>query len=236
MEVLWKMVMGILNRRPTAAIQFHDTLHGFCTGRCMGATSLKSNLPQQLIDMSQEVLHKSYVTLDRRSCLDILAVYGVILQSLSLLRRYWDRLTMVAMVGGYFWSPSKGKNNVTRGGPLSPTIFNVVVDVVHRHWVSVAAATERVAEPGTEGIGQDIQLLTKYLYADDGLLASPWKTRLQWAFNVMTELFGRAGMRTDVVKMVNMARKPCRVIGGNYAKSYGLRMTIETIIHQERLR
>ena len=45
-EVLWKMVTGILNRRREAAIQFHNTLHGFRTGRGTGTTSLESKLLQ----------------------------------------------------------------------------------------------------------------------------------------------------------------------------------------------
>ena len=34
---------------------------------------------------------------------------------------------------------------VTQGGPLSPTIFNVVVDAVVRHWVTgvITGAEER---------------------------------------------------------------------------------------------
>ena len=36
--------------------------------------------------------------------------------------------------GGYYGLEFKGNRGVTQGGPLSPTIFNVVVDVVVRHW------------------------------------------------------------------------------------------------------
>ena len=50
-EVLWKIVTGILNCRLTTAIQFHDTLHGFCTGRGTGTTSLEATMPQQLMAM-----------------------------------------------------------------------------------------------------------------------------------------------------------------------------------------
>ena len=32
----------------------------------------------------------------------------------------------------------KGERGVIQGDPLSPTIFNVVVDVVVRHWVTLA--------------------------------------------------------------------------------------------------
>ena len=43
---------------------------------------------------------------------------------------------MVAQAGGYYRTASKGVRGVTQGNPLSPTIFNVVVDAVVRHWVT----------------------------------------------------------------------------------------------------
>ena len=43
---------------------------------------------------------------------------------------------MVAPVGGYYGTDFKGTRVVTQGNPLSPTIFNVVVDAVVRHWVT----------------------------------------------------------------------------------------------------
>ena len=44
---------------------------------------------------------------------------------------------MVARVGGYYRAAFKEACGVTQGDPLSPTIFNVVVDAVVRHWVTV---------------------------------------------------------------------------------------------------
>ena len=43
---------------------------------------------------------------------------------------------MVAQAGGYYGTAFKGGIGVTQGDPLSPTIFNVVVDAVVRHWVT----------------------------------------------------------------------------------------------------
>ena len=40
--------------------------------------------------------------------------------------------------GGYYITCFKGARGVTQGNPLSPTIFNVVVDVVVRHCVTLA--------------------------------------------------------------------------------------------------
>ena len=43
------------------------------------------------------------------------------------------RLTMVARAGGNYRADFKGDRGVTKGDPLSPTIFNMVVDAVVRH-------------------------------------------------------------------------------------------------------
>ena len=44
---------------------------------------------------------------------------------------------MVARAGGYYGEAFKGARDVKQGDPLSPTIFNVVVDAVVRHWVTM---------------------------------------------------------------------------------------------------
>ena len=73
--------------------------------------------------------------MDRYRCLDILEGYGVGPSARRLLKTYWRRLTMVVRAGGYYGEAYKGERGVTQGDPLSPTIFNVVVDAVVRHWV-----------------------------------------------------------------------------------------------------
>ena len=79
---------------------------------------------------------------------------------LRLLLIYWHLLAMVSRAGGYFGAPFKGRRGVNQGDPISPMIFNVVVDAVLQILVSVVIATERLVEPGTEGFIQAIQWLT----------------------------------------------------------------------------
>ena len=62
--------------------------------------------------------------------LGILEGHGVGPRSLRLLRLYWSRLRMVVRAVGYYGAPFCGERGVTQGDPLSPTIFNVVVDAV----------------------------------------------------------------------------------------------------------
>ena len=78
-------------------------------------------------------LTKVYDALDRSRCLEILEGYGVGPNARRLLTTYWRRLTMVARVAGYYGMVFGGDRGVTQGYPLSPTIFNVVVDAVVRH-------------------------------------------------------------------------------------------------------
>ena len=106
-EVMWKVVAAILNRRLTASITYHDFLHGFRAGRGTGTATLKAKLLQQLVALREEVLymifldmHKAYDALDRSRCLEILEGYGVGPRARRLLRAYWGEITMVAREGG----------------------------------------------------------------------------------------------------------------------------------------
>ena len=83
---------------------------------------------------------------------------------------------MVVRAGGYYGPPLKLCRGVTQGYPLSPTLFNVVVNTVIHH----VAATE----VGTNVLGLSMWYLAVYLYAENGLVASTQLERLQRAFDV----------------------------------------------------
>ena len=112
MEILWKTITGILNLRLKSEIAFHDALHGFWTGRRTGTTYLNTKLLQQLIAIMEAFINdilmgtqKAYNALNRDRCLNILVGYGMGPRSIRILWKYWDRLTMVAKVGGYYAPP-----------------------------------------------------------------------------------------------------------------------------------
>ena len=56
-------MIGILNNLFMVGIQFHNTLHGFHTGRGTSTASLEYKLLQQLIDMRDEVLYEIFLYL-----------------------------------------------------------------------------------------------------------------------------------------------------------------------------
>ena len=99
----------ILNRRFTASITYHYSLHGFQVGRCMRTATLEVKLLRKDEALRDSVLHeiflglhKAYNALDRSRCLEILEGHGVGARALRLLRRYWDMLNMVEQAGGYY--------------------------------------------------------------------------------------------------------------------------------------
>ena len=107
-EVMWKVVVAILNRELTASITYHDALHSFRAGRGTGTATLESKILQQLAALREEVLYvifldlqKLYDALDRSRCLEILEGYGIVPKDRRLLTNYWRRLTMVDRAGGY---------------------------------------------------------------------------------------------------------------------------------------
>ena len=120
LELVWKVVVVILNLRLTAFIAYQDFLHILQAGHGLGTTTLKAKLFQQLEAMRVEVLHgifldlhKAYDTLDRDICLEILEGYGWGPQAHRILRVYWYRLRMVACAGGYYGTALQGFRGVT---------------------------------------------------------------------------------------------------------------------------
>ena len=93
---------------------------------------------------------------------------------------------------------------MTQGDPLSPTIFNVVMDVVVRHWVTgVIADAEERGKLGKEGRHQ-----AALFYADNGMVDSSDPQWIQGAFNTLVGLFDRVGLRTNFGKTFGMVCHP----------------------------
>ena len=136
---------------------------------------------------------------------------------------------MVARSGGYYEAAFKGSRGVKQGYLLSPTIFNVVVDAVVRHWVMVMVeGTEEQGEHGQEGRHQN-----DLFYADNGIVASSDPKWLQGAFSTMVGLFNRVVLRNNVRKTVGMVCHPCQAAGTQSEAAYRRRMTGEGPLYRE---
>ena len=93
---------------------------------------------------------------------------------------------------------------MTQGDPLSPTIFNVVVDAVVSHWVTVMVeGSEERGVRGQEGMHHN-----NLFYADNGMVASSDPQWLQDTFSTLVGLFNRVGLDTNARKTVGMVCHP----------------------------
>ena len=137
---------------------------------------------------------------------------------------------MVARAGGYYGAAFKGYQGVTQGDLLSLIIFNVVVDVVVRHWVTVMVegAEER------DERGQEVRNQNALFYADYGMVVSLEPQWLQGAFITLVVLLYRVGMRTNVGNTVGMVCRPSQATGTQSEAEYRQLMTGEGPSYRER--
>ena len=80
----------------------------------------------------------------------------------------------------------------------------MVVESVIRNWVKVVTPTEA----GTGGLGLTTIDLVDYFYANNVLVASTQPERLQRAFDILTGLFNRVGLRKNTANTVDMVCQP----------------------------
>ena len=130
---------------------------------------------------------------------------------------------MVARAGGYYGKEFQGARGVTHGDPLSPTIFNMAVDLVVSYWVTgVIVDMEERGKRGKEGRHQ-----AALFYSDNGMVASSEPHWLQGDFNTQVGLFDRVGLWKNVGKAVGMVCHPCQVAGNLPEAAYRKRVTGE---------
>ena len=119
---------------------------------------------------------------------------------------------------------------MTQGNPLSPTIFNVVVEAVVRHWEHrIVQEAEARGETGREGRYQ-----AALFYADNSMVASSDPTWIQGEFNALVVLFDRVGVQTNSGKTVSMVCHPCQATGNRTQATYGRRLTGEGSLYREQ--
>ena len=137
---------------------------------------------------------------------------------------------MVAREGGYYGTEFQGARGVTQGDPLSPTIFNMVVGAVVRHWVTVMVEGEKErGERGNEGRHQDA-----LFYADNFMVASLDPHWLQGAFSTLVVLFDKVSMRTNFGKTVNMVCRPLQAVWTQLEVVYRRQITGEGSTYQDQ--
>ena len=143
---------------------------------------------------------------------------------------------MDVKAGGHCGPALQIHQMVIHGDPLSPTIFNVVVDSVIRHWAKAVGGGGGQEGAGQEGLGNSTQELSALLYSDDILVALPERSRLQGEFDALTGLFHCVGLWNNKEKIVSTACQTCHALHVWSMEAYTWRVMGMGLSYKERLR
>jgi hypothetical protein len=157
------------------SIKLHDSLHGCRNKRGMGTAIIEAKLAQQLLYLELKPfygvfldLRKAFDAMDWERCIMLLEGYGAGPRMIRLIRRYWRDAIMVCRAAGYYGAAFKASRGVTQGGPLSATLFNIVVDAVVWEWM------RQLEQDGDYNGEQAAELTATFFaifYVDDAYLA-----------------------------------------------------------------
>ena len=180
----------------------------------VGTAILESKLVQQLAFIEQAPLYeifvdlkKAYDAMDRERYLDILVAYGVGPKTIRLLRSFWDAAELVCRAVGRYGEPFKAERGVTQGGPLSSTLFNILVDAVVREWLRQVLGEDAAQH----GVGDEVARFCALFYIDDAIAQDRDRARLQTAADILADLFDRVGLRTNTSKTKVMVCVPGKI-------------------------
>ena len=165
-------------------------------------------------------LRKAFGAMDWELCLQILEDRGVGPRIRLFIERFWALALLVCKAGGYYGTAFKALRGVTQGGPLSPRIFNLMIDAVIREWLRQVLGN-RVA---VDGIRTHIRLLLAAFYADNGLVQSRDLEFLQFSFDILVGFFERVELLTKTKKTEAMTCIPGRIRTALSHKAYANRM------------
>ena len=103
---------------------------------------------------------------------------------------------MVLNSGKYYGRPFNTWRGVTQGDPVSPTLFNIIVDALVRTTLQEIC----VPQESQHGFGWSAVEHNIRFYADDGRIAGRDPIWVQAELTTMVRIFERVGLQTNLDK------------------------------------
>ena len=115
---------------------------------------------------------------------------------LRLIKFFWTMHCLYAEPRGPYGKEFQACRGITQGGPLSPKLFNIMVNAIVRVWLRLVLGEEA----STTRIRAAVRLNVALFYADEGCIASTYPEKLQSLLDVLIKLFERADLLTNTSK------------------------------------
>ena len=191
LETIHKLVSQIINIRMASAVSFDKDVHGFRKRRgtytAIGERKLRMQMAVCASTTIYQVyldLRKAYDSIDRQRVLLILEKYKVGPNLRRYIAKIWEGQKYFLRQAGFYSEAVHVRRGCTQGDTNSPIIFNLIVDAVLRTWKQ----------------HPEYQQSQSCFYADDGLLEHTDSEKLQSDLDIITELFGRVGLKANAEK------------------------------------
>ena len=153
---------------------------------------METNLEKQHVRIFHEPLfqvfidvRKAYDSVGRGICMEIIRGCGMGPKLQGLLQRYWDRKKVVPKAGKFFGYPFNTERVVTQGYPVSPMIFDIVMEAVVRA-VLLEVCRPQEAQHGFGWVAGEHNIC---FYADYGRIAGRNLIWVQAALAAMVRMF-----------------------------------------------
>jgi ribonuclease HI len=200
LPVVGKLIMRVILTR-ASGIPLLDEQHGFRRANgCQNATFIVKSALQQLHRAGYPGvltffdLRKAFDTIPRGIIWETLALYGFGPTAIKLIQQGYDDEVRVKLGGAISQSSYTSKRGIRQGCPISPLIFNLVMDRVLR-----TAIQRLTGLPFVDPAGKQFKLTVR-AYADDLVLFSPHTAAAQQDINVLVEALEAAGLSVNVSK------------------------------------
>ena len=227
-EVVWKVCATVVNCRINRSVTLHDALHGFRVGRGMGTETLEVNLANHLAGLAHGPLfqvfldvQKAYDSLDRDQCMEILRRSWMGKRMARLIAHHWENLMVVPKVKRFLGTPSSTVRVFTQRDPVSPMIFNIMVDAVVRLTLEVFC----VPQEARHGMGSATGERNLIFYADNRSIGGREHIWVQDDLTVSVEMFRRMGLETNLEKTKALVCTPSYIWGKWSEAAYKRRAT-----------
>lgn len=140
-ELLWKTVTPVINSHLKQAIDFDLAQHGFFPRESTSAAIVDVRMLAELASLQRKVwchvfldFSKACDALDRARLLDLLRACGIGPNIVRILEMFWATHAAHPRQAGCHGTPVAVNRGVTQGEVVSPTLFNIVINAIIRHW------------------------------------------------------------------------------------------------------